>query len=784
MDSAIRFVDRWLAPALLLVWFAAAGWSAAPWPVVGPLLARLALFLPLAILAWRGRFRATGAAAFGLAATAGFVAVSEIGRSALRPYSALAEFLVTLAYLALVAAPLLAWWRGLRGGYLAALAEGLRAAGLGGAGARPALSALALAAPFAAPWVVIGSLGSSAQTAAALAQTLLLAVALELLLRGVVFAAAGGCVRAVVWSVAVGALVMAGLPGASAAPADAALGALAPGLLFGALRLAGGSLPAVMLLAFVYRGAPLLFIDPRLDPNLTITAAHLGMGLLALLFGGGLLLAWRRGGAASGTRAAHGPALAAGGLWLAVAALYIGLGQPGIHEDGFVIVLKQQADLGSAARIADRMERLRAVRRELIATAQRTQGPIRAELDRLGAKYRPYYLVNMIRVDGRPDLAARFAGRPDVARIDRNPNARAYRFLTADLRAAAVSPGGGGDGIEPSLERIGVPAAWASGARGQGVLVAGADTGYDWQHPALRAQYAGWDGARASHDYHWHDAWDDSAAPFDDSGHGTHTMGTILGDDGRGHRIGIAPAARWIGCRNMRDGLGNPAAYTECMEFFLAPYPHGGDPFSDGDPARAPMVVNNSWGCPDEEGCEPRTLELAMDHMRAAGILMVVSAGNDGPACSTVDVAPALYDSVLAVGALNRDDPATPVDEGEQIAPFSSRGPVTADGSGRVKPDISAPGVGIRSSVPGGGYARASGTSMAGPHVTGVAALVISAQPQLAGAPDAVERLLLKTARPLRETTPGCDLRPGALPNNTFGAGEVDAAAAVRAARQ
>jgi subtilisin family serine protease len=195
-----------------------------------------------------------------------------------------------------------------------------------------------------------------------------------------------------------------------------------------------------------------------------------------------------------------------------------------------------------------------------------------------------------------------------------------------------------------------------------------------------------------------------SLAPHDDGEHGTHTMGTIVGDDGRGNQIGMAPEARWIGCRNMRRGIGNPTSYTECMEFLLAPYPLGGDPFRDGDVNRSPDVINNSWACPDFEGCEDDTLKTAVEALRAAGVMMVVSAGNEGPACRTATEPPARYAGVFSVGATDRAG---------KITFFSSRGPILVSGEEEslVKPDIVAPGDEIRPSVPGAGYASAAGTS-------------------------------------------------------------------------
>jgi subtilisin family serine protease len=249
----------------------------------------------------------------------------------------------------------------------------------------------------------------------------------------------------------------------------------------------------------------------------------------------------------------------------------------------------------------------------------------------------------------------------------------------------------------------------------------------------------------------------------------------------------------------MQRGLGNPASYTDCMEFFLAPYPLGGDPFAEGDVFQAPHVVNNSWGCPDVEGCDDVVLEPATAALRAAGIMMVVSAGNEGPACQTVDEPPARYDNVFSVGA---------TDDSGSITGFSSRGPVEANGSSPLlKPDIAAPGDNIRSSLPGGGYGTASGTSMAGPHVAGLVALIWSANPSLIGQIEATEDIIRQSARPVPveaacplETPPANDaslldefdsLAPGGeaacgeatgVPNNVYGWGQIDAVRAVELA--
>ena len=129
-----------------------------------------------------------------------------------------------------------------------------------------------------------------------------------------------------------------------------------------------------------------------------------------------------------------------------------------------------------------------------------------------------------------------------------------------------------------------------------------------------------------------------ATAPCDDFGHGTHVMGTGVGDDKAGNQIGVAPRAKWIGCRNMEEGVGRPSSYLECFDFFLAPWDSsGGNP----DPARAPHVIGNSWSCPlgappQGEGCVPKSLRRAVNTARAAGIFVVASAGNEGPGCSTI----------------------------------------------------------------------------------------------------------------------------------------------------
>ncbi len=331
-------------------------------------------------------------------------------------------------------------------------------------------------------------------------------------------------------------------------------------------------------------------------------------------------------------------------------------------------------------------------------------------------------------------------------------------------------------GAEWNIVQTKAPEVWDQGYQGEGIVIGGQDTGYRWTHVALKTAYRGWDGTTADHDYNWHDAIHsgggscgyESREPCDDNGHGTHTMGTAVGDDGGTNQIGMAPGAKWIGCRNMDQGNGTPATYLECFDFFLAPYPVGGDS-SQGDPAKAPDITTNSWSCPPSEGCSALTLKEAVDNLRAAGILTIASAGNSGPGCGTINAPPALYDSAYTVGNLTSTS---------AIYSSSSRGPAAT--TGLVKPDIMAPGTSVRSAyrTSDTAYATLTGTSMASPHVAGAAALIASAAPGFRKNPEATVELLNASALPLPDISEGCggDYLNG--PNNSWGHGALDVMAA------
>jgi subtilisin family serine protease len=444
------------------------------------------------------------------------------------------------------------------------------------------------------------------------------------------------------------------------------------------------------------------------------------------------------------------------------------------EEMEFLVVLQDQADLSGADLMGTKEEKGKFVYETLLSKARETQSPLLEWLEDRGAEYKQFYIVNAILVKGARDLAIELAARAEVDRVEGNPQLRGIQPVNPEPGAAAKMSLTQ-EGVEPGVKSVHAPEVWALGFTGQGIIIGGQDTGAMWDHPSLKSQYRGWDGSKASHDYNWHDSVHsqggacgfDSPTPCDDNNHGTHTLGSAVGTDGGANQIGVAPGAKFIACRNMDRGAGTPATYLECFEFFLAPYAAGATP-AQGDPLKAPDITTNSWACPPSEGCSPDSLKAAVAAQHAAGIMTVAAAGNWGASgCSTVVDPPAFYDLSYSVGAYNAST--------GEIAPFSSRGPVTIDGSNRVKPDISGPGVDVRSAVRGGGYSILSGTSMATPHIAGTVALLWSARPELRGAVDLTENILNESA--VRVVTSDCG--GGGPKNNVYGFGRVDAKAAV-----
>jgi serine protease AprX len=464
---------------------------------------------------------------------------------------------------------------------------------------------------------------------------------------------------------------------------------------------------------------------------------------------------------------------------------------------GFFVYLEPQAKLDGAALHVSKPAKSRYVHDQLTATARDTQGPVLAALDRAGASHRSFWITNAVAATGGLDALEAVASLPEVEHVYSIGTGRLDPPLPADV-PGGTSGFSATTTVFESTDLVKADEAWSLGYRGQGAVVAGADTGVRWTHEAIKSRYRGSNGTTANHDYNWHDAIHnpnvvcppDSPQPCDDDafiggGHGTHTVGTMVGAGpdrlGQKNEFGMAPDAKWIACRNMNNGLGIIPMYFECMQWFLAPTRING---TGADPSKAPDVVNNSWGC--VEVCPPPALQDALRASRAAGIFYAVSAGNDGGrvvagqpvvACSSIYHPLARYPEAFTVGSTQWTNDA--------ISPFSSRGPVLLGDPPSTallrKPNISAPGSSIRSALAGSDsqYGSLSGTSMAGPHVAGLVALLVSADPTLKGNVDRLEDIIEQTAV-RKTTTEGCGGDSGTqVPNNTFGWGRIDALAAV-----
>jgi subtilisin family serine protease len=463
----------------------------------------------------------------------------------------------------------------------------------------------------------------------------------------------------------------------------------------------------------------------------------------------------------------------------------------------FVVYLDDQADVSSAASMTDENARGQYVYDTLRRHAAETQAPIRAKLDAEGVSYKAYWAVNMIVADAGRAVVDDMAARSDVGAIESNAPTEG---IDGEDGPETTDEGNAVEATEIGITNTKASSLWLLGFTGQGIVVANQDTGMRWTHAALRTHYRGWGGsvATSDHNYNW---WDsiharitsadggtsspavnpcgyNAPAPCDDQGHGTHTTGTTVGDDagsgaGTGaNQVGVAPGAKWIGCRNMDGGNGRASTYTECFQFFLAPTNLAGQ---NADPSKRPHVMNNSWGCPlVGELCARNVMQTIVDNSEASGIFVEASAGNDGPNCNTVQDPPGIYASAFSTGAISGTTNA--------LQGFSSRGTVSSDGSFRMKPDLSAPGASVRSSLRNNdtAYGTMSGTSMAGPHVVGVVAVLWSARPALVRDMPRTKYLLTRSANPnvtVATNAAGC----GGIttrPNNHFGWGRVDALAA------
>lgn len=368
------------------------------------------------------------------------------------------------------------------------------------------------------------------------------------------------------------------------------------------------------------------------------------------------------------------------------------------------------------------------------------------------ADIRPYFIVNGMAVTATKDVVKEIASFSEVEKV--LPNEKRDIYLPNDSASEIDSDGD----VEWNVERVQAPEVWDNGVDGTGVVVASIDTGAQWDHPALKEKYRGYDPEtdEVDHDFNWFDATADEPEPYDDVGHGTHVTGTMVGGEADGsNQVGVAPGAKWISVKAFTEDGGTDDDLLAAAEWILAPEDADGNTRVD----MAPDVVNNSWG--GGKGKDEWYRDVVTS-WRDADIFPEFSAGNEtlqNPGGPGSIASPANYPESFATGATDRED---------ELAGFSLRGPSPYE---EIKPDIAAPGVGIRSAVPGSDYSSMDGTSMAGPAVSGVAALLRQADSGISV--DDMEDILLDTAEAKTD-----DDYPD-TPNNGYGHGLVNALDAV-----
>lgn len=423
-----------------------------------------------------------------------------------------------------------------------------------------------------------------------------------------------------------------------------------------------------------------------------------------------------------------------------------------------------------------------AVVSDLKATSLESQESVKQylekEVDKGNAKdIESYFIVNGIAVTATKEVAEKVATFDEVEKVLPNETRQLYTTKTSteevsktksvatktttDKKSKSASEEKAKtSSIEWNVERVKAPEAWELGIDGTGTVVASIDTGVQWDHPALKQKYRGYNAStgQVSNDFNWFDATSAGrATPYDDIGHGTHVTGTMVGSEPNGsNQIGVAPGAKFISVKAFTEDGGTDTDLLEAAQWILAPTDSSGNARVD----LAPDVVNNSWG--GGPGLDEWYRDVVRN-WRAAEIFPEFSAGNTtltNPGGPGSVAAPANYPESFATGA---------IDINNTVASFSLRGPSPYD---EIKPDVSAPGVNIRSSVPGSAYEGGwNGTSMAGPAVSGVAALLRQVNASLTV--DEMEQILIDTATPLT------DSQYPQTPNHGYGYGLVDAYQAV-----
>jgi subtilisin family serine protease len=440
---------------------------------------------------------------------------------------------------------------------------------------------------------------------------------------------------------------------------------------------------------------------------------------------------------------------------------------------------ENSADL-SSANFMGWSERGWFVYETLTAQADRTQKAAKDYLDSVGIEYQSFWIANRILVkQSNQTVLSAIQGLPFVTAISAQKSYILYEPEKVDVVEDAKA-------IEPNITQVQAPAAWELGFDGAGYVVANVDTGVRYSHAALVDSYRGNNGdGTFDHNYNWYNPYNPADnVPRDGNGHGTHTMGTMVGDDGGSNQIGIAPGAQWMACAGCPDGTCWDVSLLGCGQFIAAPTDLTG---ANADPDMRPNAVNNSWGDCDRT-YDPWYADVVAG-WQAAGVYPVFSNGNNSncgysspPGLNTVGN-PGRYGNVTGVGASGRNN--------GQYASFSNWGPTDnldtinpVDGFDMMKPQVIAPGDNIRSSTPGSDTAYQSGwsgTSMSAPHVTGLVAMIWQAAPCMVGDYAATETLIESTATQITYDD-GSPLTPTNYPNFATGWGEINALAAVELA--
>ncbi|MCU4973197.1 S8 family serine peptidase [Halobacteria archaeon AArc-m2/3/4] len=312
----------------------------------------------------------------------------------------------------------------------------------------------------------------------------------------------------------------------------------------------------------------------------------------------------------------------------------------------------------------------------------------------------------LVSVDTETYDLERFARLEGVAGVHANHEVRLPEPETVPVHTTRTDSSVQTTEYEPTsqttygLEQINAPQVWdVYGTKGEGVNVAVLDTGVDPDHPDIDISQENWaefdgNGEMVSSD------------PHDNHGHGTHVSGTVTGGDASGEYIGVAPEATLLHGKVLGDDGGDTAQVMSGMEWAIQ---------SDAD------VISLSLGTDEYSDLLLDGVQNAHD----ADVLVVAAAGNLGE--GTTGSPANLYDS-FAVGASDQDSNIAEFSGGEEVITDDAwDDPPEHWPETYIVPDVAAPGVDIKSSVPGGGYDWMPGTSMATPHVSGTVALMLSA---------------------------------------------------------